>query len=123
MTKPRDPRGLMSRLPDDEAYWDALADRIVSDASTRLREYRQAGPSWWHRLSRMSTPLTLAAAASVVAAFLWLPEAPDAGPTDTGVPAVFGLAPTGPLADWLVAAPAPPTMATLIAIPTPETQR
>lgn len=120
MTRPRDNGGLMSRLPDDDAYWGALADRLVLDAAGRLRAHRRGNRRWWLGLSRLSTPITLAAAASVVAALLWLPEVEGEGPDGGRATTVFGLAPTDPLADRLVGSPTAPTMATLIVPPTPE---
>lgn len=125
MTRSRESRGLLSRLPDDEAYWDGLADRLVLDAAGRLRAYRHARQRWWHGLSRLSTPLALAAAASIVAALLWLPEIggraePDARAMNANV---FGLMPAGPLAEQIVGSTTAPTMATLFVMPTMEVSR
>jgi hypothetical protein len=123
MKRPRDERGLMSRLPEDDAYWNALADRIVSDASERLRANRRGASRWWRDLSRLSAPLALTAAASIAGALLWLPDLAEERADDVAVVDAFGLAPTGPLADRLVGSPAPPSMATLIVTPDSEASR
>lgn len=123
MKRPRDERGLLSRLPEDDAYWDALADRIVSDARGRLRAHRRGAPRWLRNLSRLSAPLALAAAASLAGALLWLPDFAEERADEVAVVNAFGLAPTGPLADRLVGSPAPPSLATLIIAPDSEASR
>lgn len=123
MTKSRESGGLLSRLPDDEAYWDELADRLVLDAAGRLRAYRHAGQRWWNGLSRLSTPLALAAAASIVGALLWLPEVGEGAGQDARAANVFGLAPAGRLAEQIVGSTTAPTMATLFVTPTSEVSR
>lgn len=123
MTKHREKVGPMSRLPEDEAYWEALTGRLVMVAAGRLRAYRRDRRRWWHGLSRLSAPLTLAAAASVVAALLWLPEVRGEGPEGARATTVFGLAPASPLADRLLDSPTAPTMATLFVTPTSEVSR
>jgi len=115
--------GPMSRLPEDEAYWEALTDRLVVEAAGRLRAYRRGGRRWWQGLSRLSVPMTLAAAASVVAALFWLPDVRGEGSDDAWATTVFGLAPAGPLADRLLGSPTAPTMATLIVTPASEVSR
>lgn len=120
MTKHGENRGPMSRLPEDEAYWAALTDRLVMDAVGRLSGYRSGGARWWHGLVRFSTPLTVGAAAAVIAAVLWLPELADEVTGSTSPAAVYGLAPNDPLAALFVTSEDAPTMATLIATPTSE---
>jgi hypothetical protein len=121
MTAPHDDHGLMSRLPDDDAYWEDLTDRLVHDATERLEAYRRGSHAWWHGLSRAAAPLTLAAVAAVVLAVLWLPEVP--GPDGELVPDVFGITPTDAMADRLLGSSSPPTLATLIVTPSPEATR
>lgn len=121
MNRHRENRGVMSRLPEDGAYWEALADRLVRDAAGRLRAYRSGGTRWSHSLARYSAPLTVGAAAAVIAALLWLPEV-GGEPAGRASPAtLYGFAPNDPLAALFVTSAAAPTMATLMATPTSET--
>lgn len=123
MTRSRETGELLSRLPDDEAYWEGLADRLVLDAAGRLSAYRHGRQRWWNGLSRLSTPLALAAAASIIAALLWLPEVGEGAGQDARAANVFGLAPAGPLAEQIVGSTTAPTMATLFVTPTSEVSR
>ena len=123
MSKHRDNRGPMSRLPEADAYWEALTDRVVSDAAGRLIVYRSAGIRWWHHLARFSTPLTVAAAAAVIAAVAWLPEVASEPTRDTSRGTLYALAPDDPLAGPFVTSAAVPTMATLLATHTLEHAR
>lgn len=120
MRKHREDHGLLSRLPEEDAYWEALTDRLVTDAAGPLSAYRSAGTRWWHRLARYSTPLTVGAAAAVIAALLWLPEVAGAPAGRTSPAAPYGLAPSDPLAALFVTSAAAPTMATLMATPNSE---
>lgn len=120
MRKHRGNRGPMSRLPEDEAYWETLTDRLVTDAAGPLSAYRSAGTRRWHGLARFSTPLTVGAAAAVIAAVLWLPEVAGQ-PARSGSPeSLYAFAPNDPLAAPFVTSAAAPTMATLMATPTLE---
>src|SRR5437667_9131942 len=56
---------MISRLPEDQRYWNALTDRVV--ASTHGSGTRR----WWHGLSRFAVPLRIAAAAALLAALVW----------------------------------------------------
>ncbi len=123
MSKHRENRGPMSRLPEDEAYWEALTERVVTDAAVRLSAYRSAGKRWWRRLARFSTPLTVGAAAAVIAAVVWLSEVASEPRRDTSPGTLYALAPDDPLAGPFVTSAAAPTMATLMATPTLERSR
>lgn len=109
----------MARLPEDPAYWEKLTDQIVANAAGRLNAYRGVGKGWLHAIARLSMPLTAGAAAAVIAALVWRPhivrEPPQASPAT-----VYGFAPADPLAAPFVMSAAPPTMATLMALPTSE---
>ncbi|HYT70999.1 MAG TPA: hypothetical protein VEK78_06410 [Gemmatimonadales bacterium] len=120
MNKHRENRGPMSRLPEDEAYWEALTERVMTDAAGRLSAYRNAGTRLWHRLARFATPLTVGAAAAVIAAVVWLPEVGPEPTRDTSPGTPYALAPDDPLAGPFVTSAAAPTMATLMATPTLE---
>jgi hypothetical protein len=111
---------MMSRLPEEKAYWEALTDRLVTDAAGRLSVHRSAGRSWWRGLARFSTPLTVGAAAAVIAALLWLPEVGGEPPGGTSPATLYGFAPNDPLAAPFVMSAAVPTMATLMATRTSE---
>jgi hypothetical protein len=123
MTKYRERRGLMSRLPEDEAYWAALTERLVADAADPLHAYRSATTRWWRGLTRLSTPLTIGAAAAVIAALLWLSDMPGGSPGSTSAATAYGFTPNDPLAVLFVTSPAAPTMATVIATSTSERAR
>jgi hypothetical protein len=113
----------MSRLPEDEAYWEGLTNRLVTDAAGRLSAYRSAGIPWWHGLSRFSAPLAVAAAAAVIAAVHWLPNVAAEPGRGSSAATLYGFAPIDPLAAPFVTSAAAPTMATLIATPTWEAER
>ena len=119
----RENRAAMSRLPEDEAYWEKLTQRLLTDAAGRLSAYRSAGTPWWHGLARCSTPLTVGAAVAVIAAVVWLPEAGAETRSGTSPGTLYALAPDDPLAAPFVTSAAAPTMATLLATPTLERTR
>jgi hypothetical protein len=123
MKKYREKRGPMSRLPDDEAYWVALTDRLVADATGPLSVYRGVRTRWWDGLARFSTPLTVGAAAAVIATLLWLPEVGRDPAGGTSPAPLYGFTPNDPLAVLFVTSSAAPTMATLIATSTSERAR
>jgi hypothetical protein len=121
MNTPSKDRGLLSRLLDDQAYWESLTERLVADAAGTLSEYRQPAKRWWRGLGRVATPMTVGAAVAVLVALLWLPDAAGVPPAADPPPAtVYGLAPSDPLAAPFVASPAAPSVATLMATPTSE---
>jgi hypothetical protein len=87
-----------SRLPDDSAYWEALAGRIVDSAEPILREHRDA-QTWWQPLARWSPAIGVAAA---IAALLVIAVGPPMTPRPA--PASFEqlLSPEDPVAQALV---------------------
>ena len=120
MRKHREHRGPLSRLPEDGAYWEALTDRLVMDAAGRLSAYRSAGTRWWHGLVPFSTPLTVGAAAAVIAALFWLPEVPGEPARGSSPATLYGFAPNDSLAALFVTSADAPSMATLLATPNSE---
>lgn len=86
------------RLPDDDAYWDRLADRIVDSAAPILRERRDE-QEWWQPLARWSPAIGVAAAAAALLVLI-------AGPPEASRPAPFSfeqlLSPDDPLAAAVV---------------------
>jgi hypothetical protein len=69
---------LEPRLPEDPAYWDALAGRIGDDAAPVLAELYERRGAWWGSLARRSP--ALAAAAVVAIAAGWIAIAASGGP-------------------------------------------
>ena len=120
MSEHREHRRPMSRLPEDEPYWEALTERVMTDAAGRLSAYRSAGTRWWHGLARFATPLTVGAAAAVIATLVWLPKVGREPTSDTPPGTLYALAPDDPLAGPFVTSTDAPTMATLMATPTLE---
>jgi len=115
MNNPADGRGMFSRLPDDPEYWDKLGARIVNDAVPTLATYREDRNEWWSVLARFSTALAVGATAAVLAAVLLFPrDEPNGTPPESGM--VFGLAPSGPLAEPMLEIDGPPTLERLIAL-------
>jgi hypothetical protein len=100
---------MMSRLPQDPAYWETLTDRMVAAAHIKA-------PGLWSRgIARLATPLVIGAAVAVIAALMWRPDI--ARPVQGARPALYGIVPSDPLAAPFVTSAVPPTMAMLIAIP------
>ena len=111
---------MMSRLPVENAYWEALTERLVTDAAGPLSAHRSTGTRWWCILARFSTPLTFGAAAAAIAALLWLPEVAGR-PSPSSAPAtLYGFAPNDPVVALFVTSADAPTMAMLMATPTKE---
>lgn len=65
--------GFRPRLPDDPAYWQGLAIRIVDSAEPSLAELR-AGQPWWKPLARLAPAFGVGALAASLAAFVLLPD-------------------------------------------------
>jgi len=144
MTRPEDPRGMLSRLPDDPRYWERLTDRVMEDVGPALASRRGAGAggapaasvardAWWRPLARHARALAIGAAAAVIGTLALLPERPATGAGGGGVaflpgtdPAfagggdVFSLVPADPVMTPLVLAEEPPTLAALLATPDQE---
>ena len=122
MSAAKEQRGLFSRLPDDPAYWQDLTDKIVDDGRPRLAEFGAHRPAWWSELARFSRVLAAGAAAAVLALLLLFPAGGElelqGGTMDT-----YGLIPSDPLAFTLFSREAPPTIETLIAMRTVESDR
>jgi len=110
---------MMSRLPNETAYWEALTERLVEDAAGRLSASR-GGVRWWSSLARYATPLLIGAAAAVIASFLWLPETARTPPVVASPASVYGLTPNDPLGVLFVSSTEAPTMATVMATSTLE---
>ena len=81
MNEPRPAGGFRSRLPQDPAYWHALALRIVDGAEPTLAELRARQP-WWRPLARLAPAFGVGALAASLAVVALLPEGagPDPSP-------------------------------------------
>lgn len=120
MKMPFADRAVMSRLSDDEAYWDALVERVVADAALQLGYYRSVAAPWWRGMARLTAPLAIAASAAVIMAWLWMPDAPRAATAVRPPAVVYGLVSPDRLASRLAMSPAAPAIITLLAIPDSE---
>src|SRR6266542_474287 len=98
---------------------DAQGQSAVRGGGERNKYRENRGP-----LSRppvgCATPLTVGAAAAVIAAVVWRPEVGPEPTRDTSPGTPYALAPDDPLAGPFVTSAAAPTMATLMATPTLE---
>jgi len=115
MKRHRTPREDLSRLPQDEAYWAVLEDRLVADALGRLSAYDRSAGGWRRELARLSLPFSVGAAAAVVAALLWLPKHAVEPPVEAPAANAFGLAVGDRLGAVMMSSEAAPTMAILFA--------
>jgi hypothetical protein len=73
------------RLPEDPAYWDAFAERVLGASASELRRYRRGETSWWTAVGELAPVLAGGAIAAGLAGWLLLPvprPAPDGGPAD-----------------------------------------
>ena len=103
-------RGLASRLPADEAYWDALAERILEAAPPLLGQRR----AWWDTPAWVSNSLLVGAALGVGAAGALLPA--PANPPESPAASVLerAIAPRDALAERVVIGSSPPSIADLL---------
>lgn len=74
-----EPGAFEPRLPDDPAYWSALADRITTDAGPVFAELN-ATRAWWSPLDRFGPALGLGAIAAATLVFVLYGGAPPASP-------------------------------------------
>ena len=106
-------RALRSRLPEDPAYWDDLAERIAARSAPTIETRGTRQAPWWSWMADFSP--ALAAAAVLALAGTWA-FAPSASSEDTGgVLPVIGRAitPDDPMARVLLADSLPPAIAGL----------
>lgn len=109
---PREPwERVGSRLPDDPAYWDALAGRIQAAAAGDLSRLQDRAPPWWSDLARHSRGLALLAAAALVAALTLFPRPRPAQAAPS--PLERTIQPTDPGLIDLLGGPGPPSLEAL----------
>jgi hypothetical protein len=108
----------LSKLPDDQAYWNTLEARITAELSPEVRSLPLARPDWWAPLAKRAWALGgLAAAAGLAALLLVPPRARPAAPS-TGLLRL----PDNPGLIAFVSAPEPPNLASLM-IPSSPSER
>jgi hypothetical protein len=103
-----------SRLPDDRAYWDDLAARVVDSAEPILREYREV-QAWWQPLAKWSPAIGVAAAAAaLLVVVLGPPAAARPGPASLAEM----LSPEDPVAQAVVSRAAVPDISAMLLVET-----
>jgi hypothetical protein len=106
----------LSELPSDEAYWQRLEARIVSDLRPQLRDVAgaragAAGSGWWAPLAARALPLGGLAAAAALAALLFASDRVARPGPATGLLAIPD---DDPAFNEFVLAPSPPTIASFV---------
>ena len=98
----------LSRLPEDQGYWDRLEARIAGKMGRRA-----AGQlDWWSPLATRAMGLTgLAAAAGIAAMLIMPPRAQDRRVN----PTVLFRLPDDPTMKTFLSSPRPPSLASLLA--------
>ncbi len=99
-----------TRLPADEAYWNALAARSIDAA------YRRAAPpahAWWHGVADAAFRLAAGAVLALLGGALLL-EAPPAPDTTQPDAIAHALAPDDPMLQSLLVTPASAPPASLL---------
>jgi len=105
--------GFRPRLPDDPAYWHALAVRIVDGAEPTLAELRSR-QVWWRPLARWAPAFGVGALAASLAVLALLPGGSGPAPLrDTDLTDVFD--PGDPVGAAFVSGSAPELTSLLIA--------
>jgi hypothetical protein len=95
------------RLPEDQAYWEALATRAIAAA------FRADAPPWWTRLAEASLGLAAAAVVALVAGAVLLDDGPPDGAESNAI--VAALSPEEPMLRSLVLqSTAPPPGSALV---------
>ena len=104
----------LSRLPDDEAYWDELEARVMSGLGPRVARTAE----WWAPLATRAYALGAIAVAAGVAALLLVPGR-SAAPPAVGA-GLFRMPDDDPAFVAVLSAPAPPLLGTLLLPEKPE---
>jgi hypothetical protein len=99
----------LSELPDDEAYWDGLEQRIVAGLGPRVPARSDA---WWTPLAARAWTLGGLAAAAAIAALLLMPARDEARPVTES--SLLLLPNSDPAFVTFVSAPGPPTVGSLL---------
>jgi hypothetical protein len=103
----------LSRLPDELEYWNALEARITSQLGPDVRALADRRQDWWAPVARRAGILAGLAVAAGIAALLLAPRGGETGPLPGGI--LRGPDDPGMMA--FVAAPNPPSIATLLLAP------
>jgi hypothetical protein len=104
-----------TRLPDDPAYWERLAERAIDAAfNAPARRTASSVEPWWRTLSDASFVLAASAVLALIGGSLLLDERAPTAPTESHALAA-ALAPDDPLlASLLDASAGPPPATTLL---------
>jgi hypothetical protein len=98
----------LSRLPDDQAYWDALESRVLAG----LQDERAVQPAGWSApLAGRALGLGALAAAAALAALLLVPARATQQVMTAGL---LRLPENDPMVAAFVSADAPPSLASLM---------
>lgn len=112
MTRDDTTRSLKSRLPDDPAYWDALADRISARSTGQIQDYGARLGPWWEWIAGFAPALAAAAVLVLLGTWAFVPPAPQSAVV--GQPGIAQLlAPDEPMARAFLADSEPPALAAL----------
>ena len=103
---------LRSRLPEDQAYWDGLADRISARSAGQIEEFGKQSNPWWIWLADFAPALAVAALLVVAGTWAFAPPPPSAS---AEAPRGLGqlVAPDEPLARAFLSDSEPPALAAL----------
>ncbi len=104
---------LGSRMPADEAYWEALAGRISEDAAETLEAMRPGTGPWLEITARYARPLAVLASAAVIAGLALFPSFEAPAPPEGAGLLVQTLEPHNPAHLGLSAA-SPPRLETML---------
>jgi hypothetical protein len=101
----------LSRLPEDQEYWDRLEARITADLAPAVHSLATQRPDWWAPVATRAWGLGGLAVAAGLAALLLVPARTLDAPSPTGLLRV----PDGdPATIAFLSAPAPPPLAFLM---------
>lgn len=104
----------LSKLPDDPDYWTALEARVLAGlppgphTAATAGGHGRAAAGWWSPFETGAPGLVATALAAVLAALLLLPPRPALEGAE------MLLAPADPAGAAIIAAPSPPSLASLV---------
>jgi hypothetical protein len=107
---------LKSRMPEEPRYWDALVERIATDAVPVLAESYERRGSWWGGLARGCPALAAAASVGVVAGSILIAQAPAALDDSPFVEVARAIGPSDQVAQLLLSESAPPSVESLLPV-------
>jgi hypothetical protein len=105
----------LSKLPEEQSYWDDLETRIMADLRPRVRAASERRPDWWKPLAARAWGLSGLAVAAGIAALALVP-ARGLEP-ETSVTGILRLPDDDAAVTAFLSAPAPPALASLVLAP------